>query len=151
MAAVVATMRGWPAGRTCRSGRASRLASRLPPPSRCSLSVWASSSQDWSRMVCRSLSAAARQAGIGPGRPSRSPMAAARSRATWPLAADLPDALVRLPPGLPGHVGQLAQPRPQLRLEPAAAADPLVRAVEYLAIDIVLALVGRAVAPSHRG
>ena len=41
-----------------------------------------------SRMVCRSLSAAARQAGTGPGRPSRSPMAAARSRATWHIAAE---------------------------------------------------------------
>src|SRR5262252_1978845 len=67
------------------------------------------------------------------------------------LAAYLPDALVRLPPGLPGHVGQLGQRRPQRRIELPAAVGPLVRAVEYLAVDIVLALVGRAVAPSHRG
>src|SRR6516225_11314387 len=67
------------------------------------------------------------------------------------LAAYLPDALVRLPPGFPGHVGQLGQRRPQRRISGSAAADPLVRAVEYLAVDIVLALVGRAVAPSHRG
>src|SRR5947207_1017667 len=67
------------------------------------------------------------------------------------LAAYLPDALVWLPPGIPGHVGQLRQCRPQRWLELSAAAGPLVRAVEYLAVDIVLALVGRAVAPSHRG
>jgi hypothetical protein len=67
------------------------------------------------------------------------------------LAAYLPDALVWLPPGIPGHVGQLGQRRPQRRLELPAAAGPLVRAVEYLAVDIMLALVGRAVAPSHRG
>src|SRR5215831_2953963 len=66
------------------------------------------------------------------------------------LAAYLPDALVRLPPGFPGHVGQLGQRRPQRRLELTAAARPLVRAVEYLAVDIVLALVGRAIAPTHR-
>src|SRR5262249_61805389 len=35
--------------------------------------------------------------------------------------------------------------------ELAAAAGTLVRAVEYLAVDIVLALVGRAIAPTHRG
>src|SRR5262249_20215408 len=67
------------------------------------------------------------------------------------LATYLPDALVRLAPGLAGHVGQLGQRRPQRWLELPAAADPLVRAVKYLAVDIVLALVGRAVAPSHRG
>src|SRR5262249_37820009 len=51
------------------------------------------------------------------------------------------------PAGFSGHVGQLGQRRPQRRISGSAAADPLVRAVEYLAIDIVLALVGRAVAP----
>jgi hypothetical protein len=35
-------------------------------------------------------------------------------------------------------------------IELPAAANPLVRAVEHLTVDVVLALVGGAVPPAHR-
>src|SRR5262245_37854686 len=67
------------------------------------------------------------------------------------LAADLPDALVGKAPGVHGKVRQAREPGPEVLVEPSASADPLVRAVEHLAVDVVLALVGGAVSPAHRG
>src|SRR5262249_55164915 len=52
--------------------------------------------------------------------------------------------------GATGSLGQCAQAVPQGRLKPPTGLDPLVRAVQHLAIDVMLTLVGRAVAPSHR-
>ena len=66
------------------------------------------------------------------------------------LAAYFPDALVGLSPGTLGSLSQFGQPAPQGGLELAAAADPLVGAVEHLAIDVVLTLIDRTVAPAHR-
>src|SRR6516164_2442629 len=67
-----------------------------------------------------------------------------------PFAPYLPDALVRLSPSALGGLSRSGQTAPQGGVELAAATDPLVCAVEYLAVNIVLTLFSRTIAPSHR-
>jgi hypothetical protein len=54
-------------------------------------------------------------------------------------------------PGIHRQVGQRSQPGPEVLVKATAAADPLVGAIQHLAVDVVLSLIGRAVAPAHRG
>ena len=46
---------------------------------------------------------------------------------------------------------ELAQPAPQRRVNGVVMVRPLIRTVEDLAVDIVLALIGRGVPPAHGG
>ena len=46
---------------------------------------------------------------------------------------------------------EIGEPRPEVLVELPATAHPLVRAVEDLAVHVMLSLVGRAVAPAHGG
>jgi hypothetical protein len=62
------------------------------------------------------------------------------------LAAHLPDALIGKAPGIHRQVGQGSQPRPEVLVETTASADPLVGAVQHLAVDVVLSLIGGAIA-----
>src|SRR5262249_4425740 len=64
-------------------------------------------------------------------------------------AANLPDPLVRFPPRLTRGVGDPPQSAPQSGIKLSTALDPLVRAIEDLAINIMLALVGSPVAPPN--
>src|SRR5262249_35068274 len=67
-----------------------------------------------------------------------------------PTAANLPDALVRFTPRVPGGVSDVGQATPEVWLDLSAARDPLIRAIEHFAVHVVLTLVGRAVAPTDR-
>ena len=68
-----------------------------------------------------------------------------------PLAADFPDALVGLVPGLLEVVehGELNPPR--LRIDADAADARLVERVEDLSVHVELELLTRGVADPHRG
>src|SRR5262245_49237259 len=66
------------------------------------------------------------------------------------FTAYVPAPLIRLSPGIGSSVGQPFQARPELRLKTAAASYPLVGAVQHLAVDVVLALIGGTVAPARR-
>src|SRR5687768_3769211 len=61
--------------------------------------------------------------------------------------ADFPDALVGPSPFTRSGLDKLPEPGPQGLVDPAVVAGPLIRAIEDLSEDVVLALRGRAVAP----
>src|SRR5262249_43940115 len=61
-----------------------------------------------------------------------------------------PDAVIRITPLAGGGFDQSAEPFPQLFINLAAMLRPFVSAIENLAVDVVLNLLGRRVAPSRR-
>src|SRR5262249_50901328 len=66
------------------------------------------------------------------------------------LRTHFPDAVIRIAPLAGGGFDQSAEPLPQLFINLAAMRRPFVSAIENLAVDVVLNLFGRRVAPSHR-
>src|SRR5262249_42015004 len=64
--------------------------------------------------------------------------------------AHFPDAVIRIAPHASGGFDQSAEPLPQLFINFAAMSRPFISAIENLAVDVVLDLFGRRVAPSHR-
>jgi hypothetical protein len=156
--AVVATMRGWSASMTRRSGRARRLASRAPPSPRCSVIAAAPRPTRPRGSARRIAFGSARHAAASPvaraarraGPPVEGHLAHGRRVGEHPTrGADLPDAVVR-----GAHRSPPLRRAPQgaarrLRASPALGC-PLVGAVDDLTVGVVLALVGGGVAPPHR-
>src|ERR1051326_1336460 len=66
------------------------------------------------------------------------------------LAADLPDAVVRFPPGVLEMVEQAELDAPTLRIDRQAGYASLVEAVETLAVAVELELSARGVPPPPR-
>src|SRR5262245_30201314 len=65
------------------------------------------------------------------------------------FVAHFPDALIGLTPCVHGGVRQRSEWRVEVPIERATTLHPLIRAVEDLAIHIVLSLVSRPVSPAN--